>query len=812
MTRAGAAAFLSLSAGAQQVKPYILFDFDTSLSMNIGACGGTGDVDDTSECAGADVSCAVCNTPGCGDGIPNDSRLWKVKKATTDVVNSFGEATYALARFHHDPAPWACKRGAWNTANVANCQGAPVGTGLNRGDIVVPFSEENQADLLDWLDGCDNWPTSGACDPVIDLAPDTGCNLCADCGGSCDKELRGALGTALGGSMWSVREYLENQVMPTDPALGCRPYAALVLTDGAETCNGDPPARAAELCAIGVPTYVIGFAAPSLQAALDAIADAGCEAACDLDFGTPDQTCRDTAIMVDNETDLALAFGEIIQGSVLAELCNGEDDDCDGLTDEDFPGLGEACCDPCAGTVVCDAAGTGTICGGVTPCPEICNLVDDDCDGAVDEVIPACLYEVCNAIDDDGDGLTDEPPLPGLGQPCGIDIGECERGNTCCAQGGTFACCDAAGPEPEICNCLDDNCNALTDESAATRCYTGNPSECPNPQSGACLGQCLPGLQVCVTTGCPSTPGFGPCVDEVGPEVESCNCLDDDCDGLVDDGATCANGAPCLNCTCAPPCDTKAEFPCAQGHVCSCSCSGEDPPCFCRADPCYAGPCPAEQTCDPCSGACIDPCAACPPDTTCCAGACCPSWNTCLAGQCLSCGDPRIGCPEGQACVGARCVEDPCRDVDCASDEFCLDGECLSVCPECPDGQRCQDGACVRDPCADVTCQAAGELCCEGTCVHDPCIGATCGAGLVCNSCQTVANLAIICEDNTCARIRCPDGFQCRDGDCHPLPPGRTVDLSATGAGGCACDLYASPPTGVSLWFLLIALGLRRRV
>jgi len=73
------------------------------------------------------------------------------------------------------------------------------------------------------------------------------------------------------------------------------------------------------------------------------------------------------------------------------EECNGVDDDCDGQVDEDFP-LGDACdgddSDLCTnGTFTCTDDGSGVECVNESEenITELCNLLDDDCDGEIDE-------------------------------------------------------------------------------------------------------------------------------------------------------------------------------------------------------------------------------------------------------------------------------------------------------------------------------------------------------------------------------------------------------------------------------------------
>ena len=259
--------------------------------------------------------------------------------------------------------------------------------------------------------------------------------------------------------------------------------------DGVTTCGGDCDDADAAVFP-GAPEDCDGL-------------DDDCDLAIDEDFdGDGDgwfdpsnADCIATYPLLDcDDADAAVGPG-------AAELCDGLDQDCDGAIDEDF-----------------DLDGDGFVTADDDGC--VANFTDLDCDDGAPDVNPDGV-ELCNAVDDDCDGLVDED-FDADGD------GAFDAANTACAAFyGSAADCDDANADTapgavELCDGLDNDCEGSvpnTELDADADGYVG----CASPTADHVAAPL----------------GGGDCDDAddtVFPDaVERCDSIDQDCDGEVDE-------------------------------------------------------------------------------------------------------------------------------------------------------------------------------------------------------------------------------------------------------------------------------------
>ena len=248
------------------------------------------------------------------------------------------------------------------------------------------------------------------------------------------------------------------------------------------------------------------------------------------------------------------------------------------------------------------------------PTDEVCNAEDDDCDGRIDEgTRNACgfcaggeLVEVCDGVDNNCDFQVDEGEPCDAGYVClsGQCVGQCD--NNECAEPGTQ--CDAAR---NLCidRCFEVSCapgetcdpevGVCADPCANIACAPGQ--QCLNGRCyvGDCTTNGCPDGLACINGACQADPcgGCGPnefcrggacvrsCAEVSCPLGEACQdgaCVDDDCGGFQ-----CPGNLVCVRGVCQQ--DPCGPVTCGEGERCV---DGR-----CQGDSCASIECPPGQRC-----------------------------------------------------------------------------------------------------------------------------------------------------------------------------------------------------------------------
>ena len=492
--------------------------------------------------------------------------------------------------------------------------------------------------------------------------------------------------------------------------------------------------------------------------------------------------------------------------------CDGVDDDCDAVFDEDYASEPTSC-----GLGACAAAGSTSCSGGAvvdscapgTPAADdsTCDAIDDDCDGLVDESYPgattscgvgACAASgaltcvagseqddcspgagtgndaTCDGIDDDCDGLTDEA-FASSSTSCGV--GACEAsGATSCSAGVVQDSCAPGTPvADDACDGVDQDCDGVTDEGYVPVATTCGEGACGASGTTSCVGGSV------VDSCAPGSPS---------PDT-SCDGLDQDCDSLVDEGyvsvaTSCGTGA----------CGASGATSCVGGSV---------------ADSCTPGAPSADDVCDgvdqDCDGS-VDEAYA-PVSTSCGVGACGAAGSTACVGGAIA----------DSCSPGAPTADDVCdgvdQDCDGAVDEAyvpsptsCGVGACAAAgsltCVSGTEVDTCAAGAPAAD---DATCDAVDDDCdaitdedfapyCAGddvmTCAGGMAAASPCGDADACNGVESCAGG--VCTPGTPPTL--DDGNPCTADSCDastgvshdPEPSGTDCDDGDVCDGVATCD------------------------
>jgi Lamin Tail Domain/Stigma-specific protein, Stig1/Putative metal-binding motif len=445
------------------------------------------------------------------------------------------------------------------------------------------------------------------------------------------------------------------------------------------------------------------------------------------------------------------------------EICNNQDDNCDGNVDETFNLVTDPThCGNC--TTVCSYANAMPLCisggcqmgacdagfgdadsnpgngcectianGGV----ELCNNVDDNCNGVADE-----NFDFNNDPAHCGDCSTScsYANAVALCVSGGCQMGACDAGYSDVDGLSTTGCeypCPVSPPVAETCNNVDDNCNGVADENFD---FNNDPNHCGDCStvcayddaqalcvSGGCqMGACDAGyadVDGLSTTGCEYPCPVSP------PVAETCNNVDDNCNGVADE---------------------NFDFNNDPNHCGDCStvCAFDNAQALCVGGTCQMGACDADYRDNNgvASDGCEYGCPISPPVAETCDG----QDNDCdgdidesfdFQNDPTHCGDCVTDCSKPNALV--ECVAATCNEVSCLPSYYDLNGDlhnassngCEYECPTHPPVLEVCDG--VDNDCDDEVDEGfdlmnnpnhcgfcnnpcgADQLCCTGICVDD---------------------------------------------------------------------------------------------
>jgi len=369
--------------------------------------------------------------------------------------------------------------------------------------------------------------------------------------------------------------------------------------------------------------------------------------------------------------------------------CDDKDNDCDGYADEGLTTTYYQDADS-------DTYGNAAV--SQEACTKPSGYVTDntDCDDTNININPGAT-EVCNGVDDDCDGLTDEDLTAPL---CEEQKGVCFGSIKTCGGVSGWLACDASNygsnyEEPEAtCDGLDNDCDGSTDENGAILCDDGvsctvdscneGTDSCDNIANNAL---CNDGIE-CTQNICDETLD---CTYPNEPSGTQCgqarDCEDSACSGVfaelypADGHDTCDGAGLCVDYSCAMT-DSYCSDSDPNDGINTLQCGAEcdqDTDCD-DSDP---------RTIDTCSGACIceyEPAGECLTDADCDDSLWCNGQETCdITGYCKP--GTALDCSDSNECTDDICIEDGNSQGHCENPN-------LAQGTLCGDARDCQDSAC----------------------------------------------------------------------------------------------------------------------
>lgn len=426
----------------------------------------------------------------------------------------------------------------------------------------------------------------------------------------------------------------------------------------------------------------------------------------------------------------------------------------------------------CGGNRVCGADGLSPC--SAAPVDEVCDGKDNDCNGLTDD-----------ALCDDTNPCTDDSCVAGTADckfvantlPCD-DENACTNSDTCAAtkcEGATIDCDDKN-------LCTEDACAA---KSGCVYVQTNKACDDDNlctdndlcDGNGACVGLALQASVTCNDNNVCTKDGCDP--NKLGTDGKT-GCFSEAQTGACEDGDPCTNGDGCTDGKCVGGgniCACLKDEDCAKkedGDLCNGTlfCNKAKAPYFCEIDPKTLINCDTSKdstcsktVCDGKKGECVakpeptgKPCDA--------DGSVCTLSDACTLGVCSP--GKGLDCDDGNVCSDDSCdAKKGCQNLDNFS--------------ACEDGNLCTKS----DTCALGNCKPGNKLLCDdkegctfdfcdkktGTCAHegashdgDPCDadGSVCTAPDNCADGKCAAGKQKVCDDNNlCTKDGCDPKSGC---------------------------------------------------